>query len=65
VTPPNAGNLLRTTMIQPGLYFTPDAPFVRILGVYSYVLEDPGVISGEIGQNTVLDNRQIAFLRRR
>jgi hypothetical protein len=47
------------------LYFTPDAPFVRILGVYSYVLEDPGVISGEIGQNTVLDNRQIAFLRRR
>jgi hypothetical protein len=49
-------------MIQPGLYFTLDAPFVRILGVYSYVLEDPGVICGENGQDMVLDNRQIAFL---
>jgi hypothetical protein len=59
---PDAGNLVRTTMIQPGVYFTLDAPFVRILGLYSNVLEDPGVISGQNGQNTVLDNRQIAFL---
>jgi Calcineurin-like phosphoesterase len=59
---PDSGNLLRTTMIQPGLYFTLDAPMVRILGLYSNVLEDPGVISGQNGQNTVLDNRQIAFL---
>ncbi len=59
---PDAGNLLRTTMIQPGVYFTLEAPFVRILGLYSNVLEDPGVISGENGQNTVLDSRQIAFL---
>jgi hypothetical protein len=59
---PDSGNLLRTTMIQPGVYFTLEAPFVRILGLYSNVLEDPGVISGESGQNTVLDNRQIAFL---
>lgn len=59
---PDSGNLLRTTMIQPGVYFTLEAPFVRILGLYSNVLEDPGVISGENGQNTVLDNRQIAFL---
>ena len=58
----DAGNLLRTTMIQPGVYFTLEAPFVRILGLYSNVLEDPGVISGENGQNTVLDNRQVAFL---
>jgi hypothetical protein len=62
VPSPDAGNLLRTTMIQPGVYFTLEAPFVRILGLYSNVLEDPGVISGENGQNTVLDNRQIAFL---
>jgi hypothetical protein len=47
---PDAGNLLRTTMIQPGVYFTLDAPFVRILGIYSNVLEDPGVISGQSGQ---------------
>jgi hypothetical protein len=59
---PDAGNLVRTTMIQPGVYFTLDAPFVRILGLYSNVLEDPGVISGQNGQNTVLDNRQIVFL---
>ncbi|WP_433964924.1 metallophosphoesterase [Tunturiibacter gelidiferens] len=58
----DSGNLLRTTMIQPGVYFTLEAPFVRILGLYSNVLEDPGVISGENGNNTVLDNRQIAFL---
>jgi hypothetical protein len=65
VTPgqsPDAGNLVRTTMIQPGVYFTLEAPLVRILGLYSNVLEDPGVISGQNGQNTVLDNRQIAFL---
>jgi hypothetical protein len=59
---PDSGNLLRTTMIQPGVYFTLEAPFVRILGLYSNVLEDPGVISGENGKNTPLDNRQIAFL---
>jgi hypothetical protein len=27
------------------------------------VLEDPGVISGENGQNTVLDSRQVTFLK--
>jgi hypothetical protein len=32
-------------MIQPGVYFTLEAPFVRILGIYSNMLENPGVIS--------------------
>jgi hypothetical protein len=59
---PDAGRLSRTTMIQPGVYFTFDAPFVRILGVYSNVLEDPGVISSEGGTNS-LDDRQITFLQ--
>lgn len=59
---PDAGGLVRTAMTQPGVYFTLDAPFVRILGLYSNVLEDPGVISGENGQNTILDNSQISFL---
>jgi len=59
---PDAGGLLRTTMIQPGVYFTFDAPFVRILGLYSNVLEDPGVISDENGQFTALDQRQVEFL---
>ena len=59
---PDAGGLVRTTMIQPGVYYTLEAPFVRILGVYTNVLEDPGVISGENGKNNLLDNRQITFL---
>lgn len=58
---PDAGGLMRTTMIEPGVYFTFDAPFVRVLGIYSNVLEDPGVISSEGGTNS-LDDRQIAFL---
>ena len=60
---PDAGGLARTTMIQPGVYFTFDAPFVRILGVYSNVLEDPGVISGQNGTHPTLDSRQIDFLQ--
>ena len=28
------------------------------------LLEDPGVISGQNGQNTMLDGRQLAFLTR-
>jgi hypothetical protein len=59
---PDSGNLLRTAMVQPGVYFTLEAPFVRILGLYSNVLEDPGIISGEHGENTILDDRQTAFL---
>ncbi|MGA2986915.1 MAG: metallophosphoesterase [Terriglobia bacterium] len=59
---PDAGGLLRTTMTQPGVYFTLDAPFVKILGLYSNVLEDPGVISSENGANKILDNRQVSFL---
>jgi hypothetical protein len=49
-------------MIQPGVYFTLEAPFVRIFGLYSNVLEDPGVISGENGNNTILNDRQVTFL---
>jgi hypothetical protein len=65
VNAPDAGGLDRTTMTQPAVYFTFDAPFVRILGLYSNVLEDPGVISGQTGtagQNTILDSRQLDFL---
>jgi Calcineurin-like phosphoesterase/Iron/zinc purple acid phosphatase-like protein C len=57
----DAGTLVRTTMIAPGVYFTFDAPFVRVLGLYSNVLEDPGVISSQGGTNS-LDDRQVAFL---
>jgi hypothetical protein len=52
-----AGGLSRTAQIQPGVFFTFEAPFVRILALYSNTLEDPGVIADpDIGQS------QIAFL---
>jgi len=59
---PDAGGLARTTMVQPGVYYTFDAPFVRIFGLYSNVLEDPGVISAQNGTYSTLDQRQVAFL---
>lgn len=55
---PEAGGLSRTAQIQPGVFFTFDAPFTRILVFYSNTLEDPGVIADQnIGQS------QIQFLR--
>jgi hypothetical protein len=42
---PDAVGLSRTTMIQPGVYFTLEAPLIRILGLYSNILEGSGVIS--------------------
>ncbi len=62
VPAPDAGGLVRTTMTQPGVYYTFEAPFVRILGVYTNVLEDPGVISDQNGTYPTLDERQITFL---
>jgi hypothetical protein len=44
---PESGGLPRTAQIQPGVYFTLEAPFVRILGIYSNCLEDPGIISSQ------------------
>ena len=51
---------LRTTMDQPGVYFTLNAPFVKLIGLYSNVSEGAteGVISGpKVG------NAQLDFLR--
>jgi hypothetical protein len=55
---PDAGGLSRTAQIQPGVFFTFDAPFVRIIALYSNTLEDPGVIAdANIGQS------QLTFIR--
>jgi hypothetical protein len=41
-----AGGLARSAQIQPGIFYTLEAPpYVRILALYSNTLEDPGVIS--------------------
>ena len=58
VVTPEAGGLSRTAQIQPGVYFTFDAPFVRILVFYSNTLEDPGYIAGD-----GIGNDQLTFLR--
>jgi Calcineurin-like phosphoesterase len=57
---PDAHGYLRTTMTQPGAYFTLDAPFVKIIGLYSNVAEKnyQGTISG-----SVVGPGQLNFLR--
>ena len=59
---PDSGGLVRSAMNQPGVYFTLDAPFVSIIGLYSNVLEGPGVISSEGGRYPTLDEQQLEFL---
>lgn len=48
----DAAGIARTTMTQPGVYFTLEAPLVRILGIYSNMLENPGVISSTVDPKT-------------
>jgi Calcineurin-like phosphoesterase len=42
---PAALGFARTTMTQPGAYFTLNAPFLKIIGLYSNTSESTGVIS--------------------
>ena len=53
-----AGGLSRTAQIQPGVFFTFEAPFVRILVLYSNTLEDPGVIA-----DASIGSSQLSYLR--
>jgi hypothetical protein len=62
VQTPEAGGLDRTAMIQPGVYYTFEAPFVRIVALYSNRLEDPGVISSQGKTYAELSNVQLDFL---
>jgi hypothetical protein len=55
---PEAGGLSRTAQIQPGVFFTFEAPFVRVLALYSNTLEDPGVIADD-----TIGDSQIAYLK--
>jgi uncharacterized protein YukJ len=41
---PAAGGIARTTMIQPGVFFTLDAPLVSIVGLYSNCAEEQGYL---------------------
>ena len=59
---PDGGGLVRSVMPQPGVYFTLDAPYVSIIGLYSNVLDGPGVISSQGGHFNIGDD-QLAFLK--
>jgi hypothetical protein len=63
---PEARSLHRTAMTQPGVYFAFDAPFVRIIGLFSNALEDPGVISSGVGKGKThwsnVEDYQLEFL---
>jgi Calcineurin-like phosphoesterase len=63
VVTPQAGGLSRTAQIQPGVFFTFEAPFVRVLVLYSNTLEDPGVISDPRIGRTQLDFLDAALKR--
>ncbi len=60
---PEAGSLHRTATMQPGVYFTLDAPYVRIISLFSNALEDPGMISSQSGAWPNVPDYQLAFLR--
>jgi hypothetical protein len=55
---PAAKGFARTTMTQPSVYFTLNAPFVRIIGLYSNTGEDTGVID-----NAITGTEQLQFLQ--
>jgi hypothetical protein len=55
---PAAKGFARKTMTQPSVYFTLNAPFVRIIGLYSNTGEDTGVID-----NAITGTEQLQFLQ--
>jgi hypothetical protein len=61
---PDALGAVRTTMTQPGVYFTLNAPFVKFIGLYSNVSEhyQEGVIASPALGHSQLDflNQQLA-----
>jgi len=63
VKAPESGGLVRTAMTQPGVYFTFDVPFVTIIGLYSNVLEDPGVVSSQGDKSSPVNDQQLPFLQ--
>lgn len=63
IVSPDAGGLSRTAQIQPGVFFTFEVPFVRIVALYANTLEDPGVIANDNIGNSQLDFIEAALKR--
>ncbi len=55
----SGSGIYRETMTQPGVYWMLDAPFVRIIGLYSNCLENPGFLEGDGGR----DSSQLDWLK--
>jgi Calcineurin-like phosphoesterase len=53
--------IYRETVAQPGAYWMLDAPFVRIIGLYSNLLENPGYLQGR--KNGHVDSSQLDWLK--
>jgi hypothetical protein len=64
VVPPQASGsgIFRETMTQPGVYWLMDAPFVRIIGLYSNMLENPGFLEGKTASGAG-DTSQLDWLK--
>jgi hypothetical protein len=60
---PDAGAIVRSVMTQPAVYFTLDAPFVSIIGLYSNVMDSGGGIISSQGGKFPLVNDQLDFLK--
>jgi len=60
---PDGGGMVRSVMTQPGVYFTLDAPFVSIIGLYSNVMDSGGGIISSQGGHFPLVNDQLDFLK--
>ncbi len=59
---PDAPSITRSVMTQPAVYFTLDAPFVSIIGLYSNVMDTGGGIISSQGGHFPLVNDQLDFL---
>jgi len=59
---PDAPTSVRSCMTEPAVYFTLDAPFVSIIGLYSNVMDTGGGIISSQGGHFPLVNDQLDFL---
>jgi hypothetical protein len=60
VHPIEAQGMARTTMTQPGVYFTLNAPFLTVIGLYSNTAD--GTSAGVIADNNIVGQAQKQFL---
>ena len=57
-----AGHIARPAQVQPGVYFTLEAAFCRVLALYSNCFGGAGVISSRGGKYAEIGDQQLLFL---